>query len=179
MSVMILLPITLFGRMILLMPVVGMVLRPILLYILSLTAMIMHVRVIMLLPLMLTLMATLTVMMVTLRMVFMATNEYAMNVITKIQLWKAQSMLFGGEYLFPNDWAAIIRENFDKQPWNENSERFAIYSTTRHISAKGEWRVRNWLTRSNTLEKKYHNFTWAIKGFLRDGNPCKTQQFIT
>ena len=92
-------------------------------------------------------------MMVTLRMVFMATNEYAMNVITKIQLWKAQSMLFGGEYLFPNDWAAIIRENFDKQPWNENSERFAIYSTTRHIGAKGEWRVRNWLTRSNTLEK--------------------------
>ena len=24
-----------------------------------------------------------------------------------------------------------------------------------------------------------HNFTWGIKGFLRDGNPCKTQQFIT
>ena len=23
--------------------------------------------------------------------------------------------------------------------------------------------------------KKYHNFTWAIKGFLRDGNLCKTQ----
>ena len=52
--------------------------------------------------------------------------EDAVNVITKIQLWKAQSMLISWEYLFSNDWAAIIRENFDKQPWNENSERFAI-----------------------------------------------------
>lgn len=78
--------------------------------------------------------------------------EDAMNVITKIQLWIAQSMLFTWEYLFSNDWAAIIRENFDKQPWNENGEHFAIYSTTRHVGAKGEWRVRNWLTRSNTLQ---------------------------
>ena len=38
-------------------------------------------------------------------------------------------MLFSWEYLFPNDWAAIIRENFDKQPWNENSERFATLDT--------------------------------------------------
>ena len=28
-------------------------------------------------------------------------------------------------------------------------------------------------------KKRYHNFTWAIKGFLRDENPCKTQQFVT
>ena len=84
---------------------------------------------------------------------FVYVIEDAMNVITKIQLRKAQSMLFSWEYLFSNDWAAIIRENFDKQPWNENGEHFAIYSTTRHIGAKGGWRVRNWLTRSNTLKK--------------------------
>ena len=89
--------------------------------------------------------------MAALRFVFVI--EDAMNVITKIQLRKAQSMLFSWGYLFSNDWAAIIRENFDKQPWNENGEHFAIYSTTRHIGAKGEWRVRNWLTRSNTLQK--------------------------
>ena len=70
MSVMILLPITFFGRMIMLMPVLTMVLGPILLHMILLTAMIMHVRVIMLLLLMLTLMATLTVMMVTMRMIF-------------------------------------------------------------------------------------------------------------
>ena len=33
---------------------------------------------------------------------------------------------------------AIIRDNFDKQPWSENSESFAIYSTTRHFGKKGE-----------------------------------------
>ena len=37
------------------------------------------------------------------------------------------------EYLFSNYLAAIIRENFDEQPWNENGEHFAIYSTTRRI----------------------------------------------
>ena len=52
--------------------------------------------------------------MAALRFVFVI--EDAMNVITKIQLRKAQSMLFSWEYLFSNDWAAIIRENFDKQP---------------------------------------------------------------
>ena len=74
MSVMILLPITLFGRMILLMPVLTMVLGPILLHMILLMAMIMHVRVKILLLLMLTLMATSTVMMVTMRMIFIATK---------------------------------------------------------------------------------------------------------
>ena len=84
---------------------------------------------------------------------FVYVIEDAMNVITKIQLRKAQSMLFSWEYLFSNDWAAIIREDFGKQPWNENGERFPIYSTTWHIGAKGEWRVRNSLTMWNTLQK--------------------------
>ena len=104
---------------------------------------------------------------------FVYVIEDAMNVTSKTQLRKAQSMLFSWEYLFSNDWAAIIRENFDKQPWKENGEHFAIYSTTRHIGAKGGWRVRNWLTRSITLQKN------IIISLELLGNPCKTQQFIT
>ena len=44
-------------------------------------------------------------------------------------------------------------KNFDKRPWIENGEGFAVHSSTRPSGAKGEWRVRSWLAISNTREK--------------------------
>ena len=56
-------------------------------------------------------------------------------------------------YGFFNVLAAMIRKNFDKRPWIENGEGFAVHSSTRPSGAKGEWRVRSWLAISNTREK--------------------------
>lgn len=66
--------------------------------------------------------------------------------------------------------------DFNKErPWIENSERFAIHSTTWQSGKKGEWRVSSWLAISNTRKKLSLLYACAVKAFLKDGNSCNKQ----
>ena len=68
---------------------------------------------------------------------------------------------------------AIIRQNYDKRPWIENGEGFAVHSSTWRSCAKGEWRVSGWLAISNRREKISFFSISDFAAFLRAGNPCR------
>ena len=60
-------------------------------------------------------------------------------------------------WLFFSVLVAIIRQNYDKRPWIENGEGFAVHSSTWRSCAKGEWRsAADW--RYHTGVKKYRIF---------------------
>ena len=50
--------------------------------------------------------------------------------------------------------AGIIQESSEKLLCIENSEGFAVHSSTWPIGAKGEWRVSSWLAISTNVKKK-------------------------
>ena len=75
------------------------------------------------------------------------------RILVFFPFYESFDVTFFKRWWFYSVLVAIFRQNYDKRPWIENGEGFAVHSSTWRSCAKGEWRVSGRLAISNRREK--------------------------